>query len=133
MNESTRHQVRERANHRCEYCRLKQEHFRLFRHQIEHIIPRKHHGTDELENFALACIRCNLGKSSNLTGVDQQSGEIVPLFNPRQELWDDHFQYHGALIVGKTAIGRVTVDVLNMNEPTRVRLRETLLKNGELD
>ena len=114
MNESTRHQVRERARDRCEYCRLRQEHFRLFRHQVEHIIPKKHHGADELENFAFACIRCNLCKSSNLTGVDPHSGEITPLFNPRIESWDGHFQYRGAVIVGKTPTGRVTVDVLNM-------------------
>lgn len=29
---------------------------------IEHIVPRHHGGTDELENVALACARCNAQK-----------------------------------------------------------------------
>ena len=61
------------------------------------------------------------------------TGEIVPLFNPRKQTWNDHFAYEGAEIIGLTATGRVTVEVLNMNEPRRLALRQELLENGELD
>lgn len=133
ISAADRQQVRARAGNRCEYCRLRQEHYSLWRHQIEHIIAIKHHGSDDLENLALACVRCNLGKSSNLSGLDQQTKQVVELFHPRSDKWSDHFRYDGAQIVGETATGRVTVDVLNMNEPERLRLRERLLMNGELD
>jgi len=97
------------------------------------VIPKKHHGTDEVANLAQACVHCNLGKSSNLSGRDEETGELVALFNPRTDEWDAHFAYDGARIVGRTATGRVTVDVLNMNEEQRLRLRRMLLRNGELD
>ncbi|HVX61258.1 MAG TPA: HNH endonuclease [Pirellulales bacterium] len=133
MDEATRRKVRDRAGNRCEYCRLKQQHLRLWKHQIEHVIPKKHHGSDDADNLALACVRCNLAKSSNLAGRDEETGDIVPLFNPRLHEWQEHFGYAGARIAGRTAIGRVSVDVLNMNEVERLRLRQALLSNGELD
>jgi hypothetical protein len=35
------------------------------------------------------------------------------------------------VIVGRTRTGRVTVDVLGINEPNRVRLRQIVIANGE--
>ena len=63
MDAETRRTVRERADDRCEYCQLRQEHAQLWRHQIEHVIPRKHRGTDDPDNLAWTCVRCNLSKS----------------------------------------------------------------------
>ena len=133
MDEEIRQTVRQRANDRCEYCRIRQEHFLLWLHQLEHIVPRKHHGSDDLDNLALACVRCNLGKSSNLSGIDSETGHVVELFNPRTQSWQEHFEFVDAIVVGKTPCGRATADVLNMNEVSRIRLRTHLLENGELD
>ncbi|MFN8709031.1 MAG: HNH endonuclease, partial [Planctomyces sp.] len=52
MNAAIRRHVRQRAQDRCEYCGLRQEHSPLAALQIEHITPRKHGGSDELENLA---------------------------------------------------------------------------------
>lgn len=123
MDAATKRFVRERANNCCEYCRLSQEHSPLFALQVEHIRPRKHRGGDELENLALACIDCNLHKGPNIAGIDSDSDALIELFHPRREAWEDHFELRGPLIVGKTAIGRVTVDVLNMNSDDQVALR----------
>ena len=133
MNKADRQAVRDRAGDRCEYCLLRQEHFAAYRHQIEHIVPRKHGGDDSLQNLALACIRCNLGKGPNLTGIDQQTGEVVELFHPRRDDWNEHFTIRDAEIVGQTPCGRATVGVLNMNEEPRLLLRRELIRNGELD
>ena len=133
MDAKTRQIVRERADDRCEYCRLRQEHSPLWRHQIEHIIPRKHGGYDDLNNLAWACVRCNLAKGSNLSGRDRKTGQIVLLFNPRHQTWSDHFAYEDAKIVGMTPTGRATVAVLNMNERRRLTLRQELLDSAELD
>ena len=128
IDAATRRLVRERAGNRCEYCQLHQDHSPLATLQIEHINPRKHGGSDDIENLALACIDCNLSKSSNIAGRDPQSSGIIALFDPRRDVWADHFQFDRAFIVGKTPIGRVTIAVLNMNSDYQVELRATLLE-----
>ena len=115
--------VRERAGHRCEYCLLHQDDSPLAALHIEHIRPKKHGGTDDLSNLGLACVDCNLHKGANLTGLDPASGVITELFHPRQARWDDHFEWQGVGIIGRTAIGRTTVQVLELNGEDRLRLR----------
>jgi 5-methylcytosine-specific restriction endonuclease McrA len=96
-------------------------------HHIEHVVARKHGGTNDDSNLALACHRCNLHKGPNLTGVDRSTHEIVPLFHPRHDQWLNHFEVRGARIEGKTAIGRATVRVLAMNDARRIELRAQIL------
>jgi len=91
--------------------------------QIEHIVARKHHGGDELDNLALACSECNLHKGSDLTGIDPLSGEITVLFHPRQHRWDEHFRWEEFHIVGLSAIGRTTAQLLQLNSAARLRVR----------
>jgi hypothetical protein len=126
MDARTKRQVQERAGNRCEYCGLHQIHSPLAALQIEHITPRKHRGDDSLENLALACIDCNLAKGPNLAGLDPDTGLLCGLFNPRHDVWAEHFEINGALIVGKSAIGRTAVAVLNMNSDDQVALRQLL-------
>ena len=126
MDAAIRELVRRRAVDRCEYCQLKQEQLPFSTFQVEHVIPRKHGGSDSPTNLALACERCNSYKGTNLSGIDSETGEMTPLFNPRRQTWDRHFRWSGLCIVGLTAIGRTTVQVLNMNEERRVRLRGML-------
>ncbi len=123
MTEAVRHLVRQRANHRCEYCQLHQDDSPLAALHIEHIRPIKHGGTDALENLCLACIDCNLHKGTNLTGIDPETDEITPLFHPRKENWDEHFGWNGTLIAGRTDVGRATIRVLDLNGDDRLDLR----------
>lgn len=126
MDNSFRNSVRQRARNRCEYCRLHQEHFPFAPFHIEHVVPKKHGGSDALTNLALACQHCNLHKGSNLTGLDPESGEIAVLFNPRTQRWHDHFAFRGMMIVGLTPTGRATVRVFEMNSVGRLQLRAEL-------
>jgi hypothetical protein len=98
----------------------------FFRYHVEHITPQQHGGGDGEDNLALACPHCNLHKGPNLSGIDPLGGALAPLFHPRRQHWDDHFEARGPVIVGKTPTGRVTVYVLNMNDPDRVALRRAL-------
>lgn len=123
MNESTKARVRERAGHRCEYCKLHQDDSPLAALHVEHIIPKFHGGTDDLDNLALACIDCNLHKGPNLTGVDPETNRVTELFHPRRQRWEDHFAWRGIYIVGKTPIGRTTIRVLRMNSDDQLALR----------
>ena len=130
MKSSVRKFVRRRAGQRCEYCRLHESDQPLLRFHIEHVIARKHHGGDDPRNLAWACLECNLVKSSNLSGRDTVTGRTVVLFNPRRQRWSRHFTWQGARLVGLTPCGRATADVLNINMPHRIRLRELLIWGG---
>ena len=131
MDESLRESVRERAQDRCEYCLLPQSAARFFTFHVEHIRAKQHGGQDVEPNLALACPDCNAHRGPNLTSVDGLTDAVVLLFDPRRQSWNDHFIRQGALILGVTPAGRATVELLNMNEPERVEMREELLANGE--
>jgi HNH endonuclease len=123
--------ISRRALDRCEYCHLPQAgHEERF--SVDHVVPRKHGGDDSANNLAFSCLRCNLGKGSNLTGIDSSSNQVTPLFNPRVQTWRDHFRWNGPILVGITPTGRVTVAVMLMNSPERVRLWQMLLLEGAI-
>jgi len=126
MDSALRGRVRDRAGSRCEYCHLREVDAPFVPFHLEPVIPRKHGGDDATSNLAFACFHCNLHKGPNLTGIDDQTGEIVPLFHPRRQNWEDHFELCGAEMVGRTAVGRATVRVLAMNSVQRLELRSEL-------
>lgn len=130
MDSAVRALVWTRAESCCEYCRLCQTDtpFRTF--HIDHIRPRKHDGSDDASNLALACDRCSLHKGSNLAGVDEETGQIALLFNPRAQTWNEHFRFDVLRIVGLTPTGRATIRVCEMNAPRRLRLRAQLKTGG---
>jgi HNH endonuclease len=123
--------VRRRASERCEYCRMPQSATPFSRFNIEHIIARQHDGSDDESNLALACPRCNSFKGPNLSAIDPQTKQLVALFNPRTDIWDEHFELERGLITGLTGVGRATVRLLKMNAQDRVKLRRTLIRRGE--
>ncbi len=125
-----RRQVIARANHVCEYCLLHQDDAD-FLHQIDHIIPRKYNGLTIFIILALACLKCNKNKGPEIAGLDPIDNEIAPLFNPRTQSWDDHFELLGAFILGKTRIDRATVAALKLNDPIRVNQRQELIAEGQ--
>jgi 5-methylcytosine-specific restriction endonuclease McrA len=130
MDAATREFVRRRAAGRCEYCLLRQEHCDLT-HHVEHIVARQHGGSDDASNLALACHRCNLHIGPNLTAIDPITREVVPLYHPRSGNWAEHFSTECERIVGITAIGRATVQLLAMNDARRLELRAQILNSGE--
>ncbi|MBL8864982.1 MAG: HNH endonuclease [Gemmataceae bacterium] len=131
MSRTLRQFVRERAGYRCEYCQLPDFAAPGALFHLEHVVARQHGGSDEIDNRAWSCHRCNFSKGPNLSGRDPITGEIVRLFNPRRQSWKRHFEWLGATLLGRTRIGRATVAVLDINDPLRVELRQTLLDEGE--
>lgn len=89
----------------------------MARLEIEHIIPLARGGTSAEGNLWLSCPLCNRYKADKISGVDPISGDQVALFNPRTQVWADHFRWSedGLRIVGLTSTGRVTVDVLHLD------------------
>lgn len=97
---------------------------------MDHIVARQHGGETVGDNLALACLHCNRHKGPNIAGRDSASGEVVRLFNPRLDHWVDHFEWKGSELAGRTMIGRVTVEVLAINEPDFLVVRATLVGEG---
>ena len=127
MPKSRRAQVWERAGGLCEYCQMSQEWDPRPFH-LDHIRPQKHGGPTVIGNLALCCAACSLFKGADLSGYDPETDIVQRLFNPRIDSWVDHFEWAGALLRGKTSIGRTTVHVLRINQPLRVAHRRLLIE-----
>jgi hypothetical protein len=129
MQKALADEVWQRANGVCEYCHLPQTYHRL-PFQVDHIIAEQHGGKTVSENLALSCLRCNKRKGPNIASIDPMIGEIVRLFHPRRDNWNDHFRWNGAELVGLTPIGRATIAILVINDPSAVAIREELMAEG---
>jgi hypothetical protein len=127
---SLRTLVRLRAGHRCEYCHLPLDLVPLASFHIDHILAKVHGGDDDPENLCFACFACNLRKGSNLSGWNEKTGKAVRLFHPRLQKWDRHFRWEGTTLVGRTIAGRVTIEVLGINLPNRVVMRQVFMEEG---
>jgi predicted HNH restriction endonuclease len=92
ISDKIRSEVIERAGYRCEYC---QTNSRLIGMPlvIEHIFPKASGGKDESENLAASCYRCNEFKGVKTHVTDPQTSQLVPLFNPSQQSWQEHFYW----------------------------------------
>jgi hypothetical protein len=129
MEAATEALVRQRAGGRCEYCRLPKAASGV-PFEIDHVISRKHKGRTAAGNLAESCIYCNGYKGPCIAGRDPLTGKLTPLFNPRRHKWTYHFRFQGGELIGRTAIGRTTIEVLQLNLPNRVALRELLVEDG---
>jgi hypothetical protein len=118
-----------RAGNRCEYCRLSQLGQEAAFH-IDHVVPRAAGGPTVAGNLALACVSCSLRKWAKQTATDPDSGEEVPLFNPRTQVWAEHFRWDGERIVPLTSTGRATVAALALNRPLIVAIRQEEAARG---
>ena len=78
------------------------------------------------------CCFCNGYKAGRVRVRDPLTRKMVRLFNPRRDLWNDHFRWlNGGLRVdGTTPVGRATVAALKMNLRVRVAAREVWIAAG---
>lgn len=114
--------VVQRAGDRCEYCQLSQQGQEAVFH-VDHIVPQSAKGKTTLPNLALACVSCSLRKGAKESAIDPESGETAPLFNPRTQVWENHFRWNGEWVIPLTPTGRATVAALSMNRPFIVAIR----------
>ena len=123
--------VAARAKGYCEYCRCS-DLFATESFTIEHIQPRSKGGETVLDNLAWSCFGCNSHKHAKITAIDPVTGVSIPLFNPRQQSWNNHFQWNEDLtmIMGKSPCGRATVDTLKLNRQGVMNLRRVLAASG---
>ena len=129
MNPALRNRVRQRAFGRCEYCQAPDWVTEL-PHEADHIRALKHDRPTVLANLCWACARCNDFKGSDASEFVPGTDRLVRLFNPRIDIWDDHFSWDGALLRGKTEIAQATIALLRFNADHRVNIRLALMDDG---
>ena len=131
MSLDLRLRTQRRAKRQCEYCQMPEELDTLVFH-VDHIIAQKHRGPTTLGNLAWSCFSCNNQKQSDIAGIDPEGSrnQIVRLFHPRTDSWNEHFEWDGPQLHGKTSIGRVTLYVLGINLPHRVAFRQLVIEEG---
>src|SRR5438094_1640388 len=129
MDQALQQSVWLRARACCEYCLMPQQYDET-PFEIDHVIAKKHEGPTASNNLALSCFWCNSFKGPDIAGRDRKTRKLTPLFHPRRHSWARHFRWQGAYLIGRTAIGRVTIAVLKINDPLRVELRQYLIDEG---
>lgn len=123
-----RQTIADRAKQLCEYC-LITEADTFYGCQVDHIISVKHGGSSDVDNLAYACTLCNRAKGSDVGSISS-SGEFIRFFNPRTDLWAEHFRLDGATIQPLTPIGEVTTHIFGFNETARLHEREEMIRFG---
>lgn len=123
--------VRKAAGNRCGYCLVSQQHIPT-KLEIEHIEPKSKDGSDDESNLWLACGACNKFKGKKVDGYDAVTKRVVSLFNPRRQKWATHFKWSsdGIMIIGITAVGRVTVEALKLNNELALGARRVWVSVG---
>jgi hypothetical protein len=121
--------VWQRAHGRCEYCHMPQAADDA-PFKIDHVIARKHLGPTIAINLCVSYYYCNSFKGSDISILDSKTRKLTPLYNPRRHKCATHFRWQGPYLIGRTAIGRVTIALLHINEDVRVELRDELLAEG---
>ena len=111
-----------RAGNRCEYCGLSQVGQEAAFH-IDHVVSQSNGGQSTADNLALACVSCSLRKWARQASIDPETGEEVSLFNPRMQLWVEHFRWESETVVPLTATGRATVAALALNRSVILAIR----------
>jgi hypothetical protein len=123
--------LKRQAGNRCGYCRTSV----LITGQpltVEHIIPIARGGSSHEDNLWLSCRRCNEHKGIQIDGIDPDTGERVPVFNPRRQVWHEHFDWSGdgTQVIGLTPCGRATVLALKLNNDDIVVARRLWVSVG---
>lgn len=115
--------VLQRSSERCEYCHLSQAGQEATFH-IDHVTPVTAGGQTVADNLALACVSCSLRKGARQTADDPNTKTEVPLFNPRHDVWSEHFRWRGVRLIALTATGRATIKALALNRPLILAIRQ---------
>lgn len=123
ISTALRNLVYQRAQGLCEYCLIDEE-ISFAKHQIDHVIAEKHGGQTVAENLALSCAVCNKYKGSDIASIDGETDAIVPLFNPRTDVWNEHFRIENGIFIGLTPNARATIRLLQINNAARIEERK---------
>lgn len=123
ISKVARQLVRQRANFQCEYCLLNEKRS-FIGFEVDHIISRKHRGSNDPNNLAYSCGDCNRNKGTDIASIDwNNNNQITRFYNPRLDLWAEHFRLSNTVIESPTSIGEVTITIFRFNDQIRLTNR----------
>ena len=72
-------------------------------------------------------------KYTKTSAPDPADGQIVPLYHPRLQQWNEHFRWSVDFleVIGVTPTGRATVVALKLNRRNLLNLRKAMFVLGE--
>lgn len=123
--ENIRKTVRQRAFRCCEYCLISEDTIFLS-HEVDHIISLKHGGNNDISNLALACALCNRYKGTDIGSI--YSGNFMRFFNPRIDIWTEHFRLDDSFI---QPLGEITAKIFGLNNVDRIIERQIYIESGK--
>lgn len=131
VSAALRRRVEQRAIGLCEYCRSCAE-YTGHDFTVDHILPESLGGASTFGNLCWSCFWCNNFKHASTQGRDPRSGLLVRLYNPRMETWSDHFRWSRTQVrvIGRTPIGRATIEALRLNRTVLVLARKVWVRHG---
>jgi hypothetical protein len=131
ISAALRQKITLNAHNRCGYCQT-QALVTGQPLQIDHITPESAGGSSDEANLWLACVPCNQRKGTSTHALDPISLQNVPLFNPAQQIWDEHFEWveNSTKMQGLTPTGRATIEALKLNRPLLVTSRKRWVMAG---
>lgn len=131
ISAALRERIAKASGYRCGYCRTPAS-LVYAPMEVDHLRPRALKGLTIEENLWLCCPLCNSRKLNHTRAVDPHTGRRVLLFNPRRQNWFRHFAWSedGLFLLGRTATGRATIALLELNSPLRVQLRRYWQRAG---
>ncbi len=88
--EEIKAKIRRFARNRCGYCLSHQDYVWDIL-EIDHIFPLVKGGKDDEQNLWLICSTCNNSKYNKTESFDLITRQNAPLFNPRVQNWNEHF------------------------------------------
>ncbi|NJM06834.1 HNH endonuclease [Candidatus Gracilibacteria bacterium] len=126
-----RQRVMENGRFRCGYC-LTSQYIIGPLLEIDHYIPEAQDGSSTEDNLCVACPMCNSHKADRISATDPDTATVQPLFNPKNDRWNEHFTWieDGTVMQGLTPIGRATVAALQVNHPDAVHARRLWVSAG---
>ncbi len=128
ISENLRQMVIERADFRCEYCKINSA-YSYFTFHIEHIVSIKHGGETVSENLAYACSLCNIKKGSDVATFINNISNPIRFFNPRTDHWRDHFIIENTGLIGaNSSIAEATIKILHLNHPDSIIERREMIR-----
>ena len=132
ISSEIRQAIAARAGHRCEYCRLP-DRLQAGGFELDHVLPAARGGLRTFDNLAYACPHCNDRKWAHVEALDPATNKMTPLFDPRTDRWEDHFEWSQVRpfeIDGKTPTGHATIARLQLNHPDLLQIRRELARLG---
>lgn len=120
--------LRQEFVEQCVYCRLPDGLTTVDSFGVDHYRPKSKFPSlaNDYSNLFYCCNPCNSRKGSAWPTADmEREGRFIP--NPCEHVMIDHVRYEGCEVVARSRAGEYLVELLDLNDPIRVKQRELAL------